>query len=391
MKGTILVSGASIAGPALAYWLHRRGFTVTVVERAGAVRGGGYPIDVRGTAIEVVDRMGLLPRVRAAHVDSQRLTFLAPGGTPIATVDPEAATGGTHGRDVELRRGDLAGALYDAVRDDVEFVFGDSIASLADHDHGVDVTFHSRTERTFDLVVGADGLHSATRALTFGPEEQFHHYLGYCFAGFTMPNHLDLSHEGVIWNVPGRAGILYATGDAPEVHGLLNFARTDPPFDACRDPQAQRDLVAEVFAGDGWEIPRMVATMRTADDLFFDVVSQIRMPRWSSGRVALVGDAGYAPSFMSGQGSSMALVGAYVLAAELAAAPDHTGAFAAYEDGLRGFVELNQALATGGGGLVAPRTAEDLERRDATLREPVGPTGDRIREAASAFTLPAAA
>lgn len=198
MKGTILVSGASIAGPALAYWLHRRGFTVTVVERAGAVRGGGYPIDVRGTAIEVVDRMGLLPRVRAAHVDSQRLTFLAPDGTPIATVDPEAATGGTHGRDVELRRGDLAGALYDAVRDDVEFVFGDSIASLADHDHGVDVTFHSGRERTFDLVVGADGLHSATRALTFGPEEQFHHYLGYCFAGFTMPNHLDLSHEGVI-------------------------------------------------------------------------------------------------------------------------------------------------------------------------------------------------
>ncbi|NWJ70926.1 FAD-dependent monooxygenase [Pseudonocardia sp. ICBG1122] len=391
MKGTILVSGASIAGPALAYWLHRRGFAVTVVERAGAVRGGGYPIDVRGTAVEVVDRMGLLSRVRAAHVDSQRLTFLDPDGTPIATVDPEAATGGTHGRDVELRRGDLTGALYDAVRDDAEFVFGDSIASLTDHAHGVDVTFHSGAERTFDLVVGADGLHSATRALTFGPEEQFHHYLGYCFAGFTVPNHLGLAHEGVMWNVPGRAGILYATGGAPDVHGFLNFARTDPPFDAFRDPQAQRDLVAEVFAGDGWEIPRMVATMRTADDLFFDVVSQIRMPHWSSGRVALVGDAGYAPSFLSGQGSSMALVGAYVLAAELAAAPDHTSAFAAYEHGLRGFVELNQALATGGGGLVVPRTAEDLDRRNAALRGPVGPTGDRIREAASAFTLPAAA
>jgi 2-polyprenyl-6-methoxyphenol hydroxylase-like FAD-dependent oxidoreductase len=389
MNGKVLVSGASIAGPALAYWLHHHGFDVTVVEKAGGVRGGGYPIDVRGTAVEVVDRMGLLPQVRAAHVDSRRFTFVDADGATIGSIDPEAATGGVHGQDVELRRGDLTGALYGAVRDDVEFVFDDSVAALADHEHGVDVTFRGGAERTFDLVIGADGLHSHTRELTFGPEEQFHHYLGYCFAGFTMPNHLGLSHEAVAWNVPGKAGVIYAAGDDPDVHGFLNFARTDPPFAAFRNPQAQRELVAEVFDGYGWEIPRLVATMRTADDLFFDVVSQIRMPRWSAGRVALVGDAGYAPSFMTGQGSSLALVGAYVLAAELAAAPDHATAFDAYERGMREFVQVNQALVTGGGGLVAPRTPEDLERRNAALREPVQPTGDAIRHAASALALPA--
>lgn len=388
-RGTVLISGASIAGPALAFWLDRYGFQVTVVEKAEALRGGGYPIDIRGTALEVVRRMGLLPRLQAAHVATQKITFLNPDGSLIASLRPEALVGGIEGRDLEIRRGDLAEVLYGAVRDDVEFVFNDSIATLDDHEGGVDVTFRGGARRTFDLVVGADGLHSNTRGLIFGPEEQFHRYLGYCFAGFTMRNDFGLSHEGLLWNVPGRGAALYAVGDGDELHGFLNFTRPEPPFDAFRDPDAQRELVASVFAGDGWEIPRMTAAMRTADDLFFDVVSQIRMPRWSAGRVALVGDAAYAPSFLTGQGSSIALVGAYVLAGQLATRPGHTAAFAAYEHGVREFVEVNQALVSKGDAALFPGTAEALAQRNDALRQVTALPADTDRPEYSALTLPA--
>jgi 2-polyprenyl-6-methoxyphenol hydroxylase-like FAD-dependent oxidoreductase len=387
-RGTVLISGASIAGPALAFWLNRYGFRVTVVEKAGALRGGGYPIDIRGTALEVVRRMGVLPRLRAAHVGTRKLTFLDSDGGLVASLRPEAVAGGVEGRDLEVRRTDLAEALYDAVRDDVEFLFNDSIAALDDHEGGVDVTFHGGAGRTYDFVVGADGLHSNTRRLVFGPEEQFHHYLGYCFAGFTMRNDFDLSSEGVVWNAPGRGAALYAVGGSDELHGFLVFTRTDPPFDAFRDPVAQRELVASVFAGDGWEIPRMTGAMRTADDLFFDVVSQIRMPRWSAGRVALVGDAAYAPSFMTGQGSSVALVGAYMLAGGLATEPTHTEAFAAYERGTRPFVELNQAIVSNGSPSLFPRTAEDLRERDDMLRRTPSLPADTDRAEFSSLTLP---
>jgi len=385
---TVLISGASIAGPALAYWLGRYGFDVTVVEKADALRGGGYPIDIRGTALDVVERMGLLPDLLAAHVNTRQITFLHPDGSPITLIRPDALTGGVEGRDLEVRRGDLAQALYATVRDDVEFLFNDTITTLDDHADGVDVTFRSGTHRTFDLVIGADGLHSGVRALVFGREEQFHHYLGYCFAGFTMRNDFGLSHEGVIWNTPGRGAALYAVGENDNLHGFLNFARPEPPFDAFRDPAAQRDLVASVFADDGWEVPRMVAAMRTADDLFFDVVSQIHLPRWSAGRVALVGDAAHAPSFLTGQGSSLALVGACMLAGELAISPDHTSAFTAYEQATRPFVELNQALVTEGDATLFPNTAEALAQRNGALRDLTTLPADTGRPAHTARHLP---
>jgi 2-polyprenyl-6-methoxyphenol hydroxylase-like FAD-dependent oxidoreductase len=387
-KRKILISGASIAGPALAFWLNRYGFEVTVVEKADALRSGGYPIDIRGTALEVVRRMGILPRLQAAHVDSRKLTFLNADGSPITSVRPDVLAGGVEGRDLEVRRGDLGTALYDTVRDTTEFLFTDSIASLDQHDGGVDVRFTSGIERTFELVVGADGLHSNTRTLTFGPEPEFSRYLGYCFAGFTMRNDFGLSHEGVVWNTPGRAAILYAVGDSDQLHGFLNFSRPEPPFTAFRDPAAQRDLVASVFAGDQWEVPRMVDAMRDADDLFFDVVSQIHMPRWSSGRVALVGDAAYAPSFLTGQGSSVALAGAYMLAGALASTPDHTAAFTAYERDTREFVTMNQALVTEGDASLFPATAEALAQRNTALLAASPEPSEEGRPAHSALDLP---
>ncbi|WP_406411767.1 FAD-dependent monooxygenase [Streptomyces sp. NBC_01614] len=383
----VLISGASIAGPALAFWLNRYGFAVTVVEKAGALRGGGYPIDVRGTALEVVRRMGILPRLQDAHIDLRRLTFLHEDGSEVASVNPHTVTGGVAGRDLEVRRGDLTSALYTAVRDDVEFLFNDSIDTLDQSGHGVDVTFRGGSRRTFDMVFGADGLHSRTREFLFGPEEQFHRYLGYCFAGFTMRNTFGLSHEAVLWNTPGRAAVLYAVGDTDEVHAFLNFAHPEPPYDAFRNPEAQRDLVAAVFADAGWEVPGMLAAMRDADDLFFDGVSQIRMPRWSSGRVALVGDAAYAPSLLTGQGSSLALVGAYMLAGSLADR-DHAAGFAAYEHKTREFVTVNQELVGEGDAALFPTTAPALELRNDMLRNLSTMPSPEGRPAHSALTLP---
>lgn len=239
-RRSVLISGASIAGPALAFWLNRHGYEVTVVEKAGTLRSGGYPIDVRGTALDVVEKMGILPRLRDAHIDLRRITFLDGDGDEVTSLHPHAVTGGVTGRDLEIRRGDLTDALYTAVRDDVEFLFNDSIDTLDQNEHGADVTFRGGGSRRFDMVFGADGMHSRTREMLFGPEEQFHRHLGYCFAVFTMPNTLGLSHETVMWNTPGRAAAVYAVGDDEEVHAFLNFARPEPPYDAFGDPKAQR-------------------------------------------------------------------------------------------------------------------------------------------------------
>ncbi|GHE31220.1 MULTISPECIES: FAD-dependent monooxygenase [Streptomyces] len=391
----VLVSGASIAGPALAYWLDRYGFEVTVLEKAAAVRGGGYAIDVRGTAREVVDRMGLLPRLRKAHIDTRRISFLDAAGDTVGAVRPEQFTGGESGLDLEIRRGDLADALYEPLRDRVEFLFGDSIATLDDDGDAVHVVLDSGIRRTFDLVIGADGLHSNTRRLVFGPEEPFHRYLGHVFAGFTLPNDFGFSHEAFLWSEPGRTAAVYAYEPHEPVHGFLTFVRETPPLEAFRDPRAQRDLVASHFPEQVWEVPRLVAAMRTAEDLFFDIVSQIHMPSWSHGRVALAGDAAHATSFLSGQGSSIALVGAYILAGELASHTDHSAAFAAYERRMRPFAEDNQALASGGSPIVTPRTRAEVDARNALLRDSEAmtrelstPGAETRRATHSALTLP---
>ncbi|PXX59644.1 2-polyprenyl-6-methoxyphenol hydroxylase-like FAD-dependent oxidoreductase [Nocardia tenerifensis] len=383
-KRAVLISGAGIAGPALAYWLCRAGFAVTIVEKAGALRAGGYPIDIRGTAVEVVRRMGILPRLREAHIASRRFTFLDADGGTVASIEPRAITGGAE--DLEVRRGDLSASLYALIRDDVEFLFDDAIDTLDHFEQGIDVTFRSGRHRTFDLVVGADGMHSQTRESLFGPESQFHRYLGYCFAIFTMPNTLGLSHELVLWNTPGKAAALYAVGNGDELHAFLNFHQPQPPFD--RSPETQRDLVATVFADAGWEVPSMVEAMRDADDVFFDTAGQIRMSHWSRGRVALVGDAAYAPSFLTGQGSSLALAGSYVLANALVTNPDHSAAFTAYDRDLREFVGMNQALVDNGAARLFPTTAQALAQRNAMLRGLAAMPAEPANPAHSALVLP---
>ncbi len=365
---SVLISGASIAGPTLAYWLDRYGFDVTVVERAPAIRSGGYPIDVRGTAIKVIERMGLLPQVKAAHIASRDLTFVDAEGEVIGAIPVYDLTV-NEGADVELPRGELTTLLYGLTKNSrVHYRFDDSIETLEDDGAGVDVRFKSGERQRYDVVIGADGLHSNTRRLAFGPEEPFSRYLGSTFNLFSVPNDLGLSHGGAVYAEPGRAAGLFAVRDSSDLFAFLIFATDTPPFGAHPNEAEQIQRTAAVFADGGWEVPRLLDGLRNADDLFFDTLSQIRMPCWSKGRVALVGDAAYAPSFRSGQGTSIALVGAYVLAGELATHDNPADAFVAYERITRPYVEANQALAIkGNGDLLLPRTQSELDARNRRL------------------------
>jgi 2-polyprenyl-6-methoxyphenol hydroxylase-like FAD-dependent oxidoreductase len=391
---SVLISGASIAGPVLAYWLDRYGFDVTVVERASAVRSGGYPIDIRGTAIDVVERMGLLPAVQAAHIASRSLTFVDANGGAIGTISPYDLAANEE-RDVELPRGALTTLFCDLTKSSaVRYRFDDSIESLDDDGAGVEVSFKSGERGRYDVVVGADGLHSNTRKLVLGPEEPFRRDLGFTFNLFSMPNDLGLSHGAKIYSEPGRTAVILAVQESPDLFAMLAFATEKPGSGARLGTEEQIERTAHVFAKGGWVVPRLVEALRRADDLYFDTVSQIRMPRWSKGRVGLVGDSAFAPSFLSGQGTSLAIAGAYVLAGELASHEDAEAALATYERIARPFVEANQELAIREGApSLLVRTQEKLDARNrwlAWLAKGHAPKAqnDYVREVHNSLRLP---
>jgi 2-polyprenyl-6-methoxyphenol hydroxylase-like FAD-dependent oxidoreductase len=365
---SVLISGASIAGPALAYWLNHYGFDVTVVERASAVRSGGYPIDIRGTALDVVERMGLLTAVQAAHIESRTLTFVDANGGVIGAISPTDLAANEE-RDVELPRGALTTLFYDLTKNSaVRYRFNDSMESLDDDGTGVEVRFESSERGRYDVVVGTDGMHSNIRRLMFGPEEPFRRDLGYSFNIFTTPNDLGLSHGAIIYSEPGRTAVVLAVRESPELFVMLAFATEKPGSSTRLNAEEQIERTAQVFASGGWQVPRLVEAMRQADDLYFDTISQIRMPYWSKGRVGLVGDSAFAPSFLSGQGTSLAIVGAYVLAGELASHVDPADALVSYERIARPFVEANQNLAIREGGpSLLLRTQEELDARNRWL------------------------
>ena len=325
---TVLISGAGVAGPALAYWLNHHGFRVTVLERAPQLREGGYKIDIRGAALTVAERMGILDEVRRHATDLRGSTIVDAEGKEVATMSADFF-GMREGEDVEIMRGDLTRILYERTRNDVEYLFDDSIKDLRQDEGGVEVAFERAAPRRFDLVVGADGLHSAVRALAFGPEARFRRDLGCQVAIGTVPNHLNLDRWELTYPMAGKVAIVYRTRRIAEARAMFLYLS---------------GTLDGAFAGAGWEVPRLLDDVRKSRDFYVDTVSQIHCENWANGRVVLLGDAAYAPSLASGQGTSLALVGAYVLAGELNAI-DHRQAFAAYQAQMREFVALNQKLA----------------------------------------------
>lgn len=342
----VLISGASVAGPVLAYWLHRNGHQVTVVERTPELRvgDGGQAVDLLGPAVEVIDRMGLLPQAEAARTTTDTMTLVRPG-RPDVTINPAQLLAGVSDRHVEIMRGDLARILFEATREHTTYTFGKTIEVLLEHAGGVDATFSDGTMATYDLVVGADGLHSGVRRLVFGPKEGCAHFLGGYLAVFSVPDFVGLDGRVLGYNTVDRAFALYPTRTPGRNRAIIMFRADGLAFDH-RDQDGQRRLLREVCAGLGWEVPRLLDHLDAADDFYLDSISQIRLPSWSRGRITLVGDAGYGPGPAVGGGSSLAVVGAYVLASELAAAgDDHSVGFPAYERALADAVAASRTIA----------------------------------------------
>ncbi|GAM50978.1 FAD-dependent oxidoreductase [Nocardia seriolae] len=338
------MAGASIAGPAVAHWLRRYGAEVTVVERAPELRAGGQAVDARGVAKEVIRRMGLDAEVRAACTDTAGAYTVDVDGKVLETFRAEDDGGDGYISDIEILRGDLSRVLYEDTRDGVEYIFGDRIAELTQDADGVDVVFEGGDRRRFELVVGADGLHSALRAMVFGPREQYIRHLGQVMSFYSVPNAFGLDRWLMDYHAAGRTAGLRPIQDATRAMAMFSFAADDFDVDY-RDIDAQKDLLRERMTGMGWLAPQILAHLDDTPDFYLDQVAQVVMDRWSHGRVALLGDAAFSSSPLSGQGTGLALVGAYLLAGELATAGwDPAAGFAAYEKRMRAFVEANQEI-----------------------------------------------
>jgi 2-polyprenyl-6-methoxyphenol hydroxylase-like FAD-dependent oxidoreductase len=372
VTGRVLVSGASVAGTAAAYWLGRHGYSVTVVERYPGLRPGGQAIDVRGPALTVLEHMGLLAAAEDKKTRIRGASFVDRDGNELSRDTESTPTGGAiDNPDIELLRDDLVELLYRATQPAAEYLFGDSITTLRDDGTTVAVTFERTGGRSFDFVVGADGLHSDVRRLVFGPEEQFVKRLGTHAAIFTVPNFLDLDYWQTWHYGDSTMAGVYSVRNNTEARAMVGFMETDLRIDY-RDTEAQFAEVERRMAGDGWVRPQLLEYMRTAPDFYFDEMAQIKMDRWSKGRVALVGDAGYCCSPLSGQGTSVALLGAYVLAGELAAAGgDHEKGFASYQAEFHDYVKRNQWLVVDNipGGAPIPQEVFDRIVNSITPKE----------------------
>ncbi|WP_031465208.1 FAD-dependent monooxygenase [Sciscionella sediminilitoris] len=359
----ILVSGAGVAGPALAYWLGVHGARTTVVELAPALRESGFTVDFRGpTHFSVLERMGVLDELRAVRTG---------GGAKIVVDEhdreryrlPAEFCGG----DLEVHRGDLSRVLYERSTDTTEYLFGETITALHQDSAGVRVEFESAPARTFDLVIGADGIHSGVRRLVFGQETNFVHHLGYYLAGWDLPNDEGFDTISRMYNTPGRLASVAADHRDAKRAGTM-FAFTAPALSyGLRDIERQKSFVRTAFAGMRWHVPDLLATLEDAPELYFDSISKVTVPYLTEGRVALLGDSAWGVT-LGGMGVGTGIVGGYVLAGELAAARgDHRTAFSAYERRMWRFAGRWQRAASPGR-FLAPASASGLWLRDTLFR-----------------------
>ena len=355
---TVLISGAGIAGPTLAFWLRAAGFQPTLVERAAELRSGGYVIDFWGLGYDIAERMGLVTAINRAGYHAKELRIVDDRGRRIAGFGTKVFTELTGGRYVTLRRSDLSRLLFEKIRGNTEVIFDNEIVSLDQQSDGVRVRLKHGGERRFDLVIGADGLHSAVRGLAFGPQQNFEKQLGYVVAAFEVAGYRPRDEDiYLMYGEPGRMLGRFTLHDDKTLF-LFVFAAGDDFLPGTLD--LQKAMLREVYGDGKWECPQILQRLDEADELYFDRVSQIRMESWSRGRVALVGDAAFCVSLVAGQGSALAMTAAYVLAGELATAGGHhDAAFSNYEACLRNFIHAKQQAAERFAAVFAPRTPRD--------------------------------
>ncbi|GAA4672588.1 FAD-dependent monooxygenase [Frondihabitans cladoniiphilus] len=387
----VLISGASFAGLTTAIWMHRLGYRVTIVENAPGLRKGGTPVDLKGDALRILDRMGILPAVRAKALPPRTTEFAEIDGTPITRTEPEPepelelelepeselANGAVvidghevHGdEDVEIHRDDLLAILFDEAQGDIEIVFGDSVTELTDTRDGVRAAFRNGPAREFAMVLGCDGNHSTVRRLWFGPEADYSHFLRH-YTSVTIIDGMVLAPWTTrLQNAPGRTLLLNSYEDTTDVVFVFR-SEEEIPYDR-HDVDEQKRIIRDRFADAGLPFTDVLEQALTADNFYFDKLSQNRLPAWSSGRVALVGDAAYCPSPAAGMGGSVAILGATALYdAFRAVGGDMARAFAAYERSFRPTAEQIQLEAEQFSiPMMFPDTAEAIAARNALLRE----------------------
>jgi 2-polyprenyl-6-methoxyphenol hydroxylase-like FAD-dependent oxidoreductase len=356
----VLISGAGIAGPTLAYWLTKDGVETTIVEQAPALRTGGYIIDFWGAGLEVANRMGLMPEIENRGYMVQEVRAVNRGGRPVAKFPASAFSSATGGAFTSLPRGDLAATLFAAIAGKVETIFGDAVVRLEQTETGVNVAFERGRSRTFDLVLGADGLHSRIRELVFGAEPRFERYLGLKVAAFEAEGYRPRDELVYVMHTSVGQQVSRFAMRNDRTMFLFTFADDDPELP--RSVQAQNAILRRRFGHSGWECPQILDALDSTSDLYFDRVSQIRMNAeeglWTKDRVTLVGDAAFCVSLLGGQGSALAMAAAYILAGELRRAKgDHREAFGQYQRRFGPFVAEKQRAAQRFAGAFAPRSA----------------------------------
>ena len=366
----VLVSGASFAGLATAYWMNRLGYAVTVVEIGKGLKMGGSPVDIKEGTVDIVKRMGLLERIQASSLKAKAVDFLDVEGVRIAKMPAPAGDAQDANSEYEIERDTLLQMMFDEVKGDVEFIFDDSIARVSESIGGepadeIAVTFKSGGQRSFSLLFGCDGNHSNVRRMCFGEESAYSYFLQNYFSITIVDQLLIEEDTAQMYNVPGKVVMLNAYNNKTDI--IFSFhSEKEIPY-SYRDQEEQRDIILQQFSGEGWRTHELLEELSCCRDFYFDKMCQIRMTSWTKGRVALVGDAGYCASPAAGMGGSLAIVGATALADAFQKHPgDFVTAFQEYNDSLRPFVEEVQAQAVSFGlEMFVPRTEEALQRRNA--------------------------
>jgi 2-polyprenyl-6-methoxyphenol hydroxylase-like FAD-dependent oxidoreductase len=361
---TVLISGAGIAGPTLAYWLARYGFRPTLVESAPSLRDSGYMIDFWGPGYEVAERMALIPKIGDRGYRMKEVRIVNSQGRRVSGFSADLFRDGLNNRFISIPRGELARLLYEAIAGRAEKIFGDSVRALNEHATGVNVEFEHSTPRSFDLVVGADGLHSRVRTVAFGRDNQFEQYLGFIVAAFNAPNYPRRDEDVYVsYCVPGKQVARYTLRNGRTGFFFMVRESNRRPADDVGEGKA---FLARSFRNAGWESAEIIGALQSVGELYLERVSQIHLEHWSKGRIVLVGDAAFCPSLLAGEGSGLAMAAAYVLAGELKrAAGDYAAAFQTYQTLLKPLIERKQKSAARLGGWFAPATPLGLVFRNA--------------------------